>query len=253
MALLTVTEIDELPDDPDAAFVQLERICRTRLNEYTSQQDRYEDGYALRIEYMTIVASAAKSYGVADFDMPMEGWENRDFDLVYKRSIAISTMLTIEAKRARSLGSATLTQGTKERLKKHLTELRSALDAAEFDAKRKKILTERLNSFENELSKEKSSLQNMLVAVALVTAALNQGTGTINGVQDTIIKLPETIKSINALLGRDKLAEMESAPDPLPLPPSVTKALPPPKSASSSDSRPKPGAFDDDLDDDVPF
>lgn len=248
MDLITVNEMDELPDDPATAFVQLERICRIRLHEYTSQQDRYEHGDDLRLEYMTIVASAAETYGVAEFDEPSGGWEPQYFKGVYQRAIAIATKLAIEGKRARALTSVALPLGAKERLKKHLEDLRAAVDKVELDEKRKKVLREKLNGFEKEIERDKSNVSVILVGVALVAAALNQATGAVTGVEDSIIKLPETVNAINVLLGREKLKELEASPDPLPLPPSVTKALPAPKPMPN-----RPSAFDSELEDDVPF
>jgi hypothetical protein len=252
MQLITVAEMDDLPDDPATAFVQLERICRTRLHEYTEQQERYEYANSVRLEYMTIVASAAETYGVADLGDP-ESWDAQYFDSLYQRAISAATRLTIEGKRARALGSVTLPQGAKERLKKHLEDLRAAVDAADFDEKRKKVLREKLAGFEKEIGREKSNINTILVGVALVAAALKQGTGVVTGVEDSIIKLPETVNAINILLGREKLRELEAAPDPLPLPRSVTKSLPPPKPVPSPDRLGSSGGFADDLDDDVPF
>jgi hypothetical protein len=253
MDLITVAEMDDLPDDPATAFVQLERICRVRLHEYTSRQERYEYADDLRLEYMTIVASAAETYGVADFVEPTEGWDARYFQSLYQRAISVATRLTIEAKRARALGSVALPKGAKERLKRHLEDLRAALDKVELEEKRKKVLREKLNAFEKEIDREKSNINMILIGVALVAGALNQGSGAFTGLEDAIIKIPETVNAVNVLLGREKLKELEAAPDPLPLPPSVTKALPAPKPQPNANGLKQSGGFADDLDDDVPF
>lgn len=252
MDLITVAEMDELPDDPATAFVQLERICRVRLHEYTSHLERYDEGNDLRLEYMTIVASAAETYGVADFGEPSDGWDTRYFQSMYQRAISAATRLAIEGKRARALGSVALPLGAKERLKRHLNELRTATDSVDLDEKRKKVLKARLDEFEKELNRDKSNVNSILVGVALVAATLNQVSGSITGIEDAIIKLPDTVNAINVILGREKLREIEAAPDPLPLPPSVTRALPAPKpSASIAPSGGANANFD--LDDDIPF
>lgn len=253
MDLITVAEMDELPDDPATAFVQLERICRVRLQEYTAQQDRYEYGNDMRLEYMTVVASAAETYGVADFGEPENGWDPQYFQGLYQRAISVATKLAIEGKRARSLNSVVLPQGAKERLKKHLEDLRAAINAVDLDDKRKAVLRSKLDGFEKEISREKSNISVILVGVALVAAALKQGTGAIGGMEDAIIKLPETVNAVNILLGREKLKEIDATPDPLPLPPSVTKALPNPMPQSNSANAAPIPNFGDDLDDEVPF
>lgn len=254
MQLITVDEMDELPDDPATAFVQLERICRTRLQEYTEQQQHYEDASNMRLEYMTIVASAAETYGVADLGDPEE-LDAQYFNNLYQRAIAAATRLTIEAKRARTVGSVSLSPGAKERLKKHLDDLRSAVNAGNFDDGKKKVLRDKLAEFEREIGRQKSNISTILVSVALVAAALKQATGAVTSLEDSVIKLPETINAVNVLLGREKLKELEAAPAPLPLPPGVTKSLPPPKPSSATPGSRSSfgGGFADDLDDDVPF
>jgi len=251
--LITVAEMDDLPDDPATAFVQLERICRVRLHEYINQQERYEHGDDLRLEYMTIVASAAETYGVADFGEPPEGWDPRYFSTLYQRAISVATKLAIEGKRARALNSVALPPGAKERLKKHLEDLRAALDVVDIDERRRKVLREKLNGFEKEIGREKSNINSILVGVALVAAALKQTIGAVTGAEDAIIKLPETVNAINVLLGREKLKELEAAPEPLPLPPTRSKALPSPQSTSTGGWGNAESGIADNLDDDIPF
>lgn len=254
MDLITVTEMDDLPDDPATAFVQLERICRTRLNDYVAQTERYEHGDDIRLEYMTVVASAAQAYGVADLGDP-DDFTNDHFRTLYQRAMAVATRLAIAGKQARALDSVTIPSANKERLRSHLGILRTALEGADIGERKKRILTERLNDFEKELDKAKSNVTKILASVALVAAAINQTAKGIVGGEDVVIKLPETINAVNILLGREKLRELEAAPDPLPLPPKPeTKKLPSPSSRGAFGSVARSaGGFSDDLDDDVPF
>lgn len=166
--------MDNLPDDPATAFVQLERICRTRLNQFVSNLDRYEMGDDLRIEYMTVIGSAAQAYGVADLG-ELHELNNNNFQWVYRQAVSAATKLTIEAKRARGASSVNLSVGAKERLRRHLKTLSDTLEASDLPESRKAKLKTKLNSFSSELDKERIDLKTILVNVALVAAALNQG------------------------------------------------------------------------------
>jgi hypothetical protein len=64
--MITDEELAQLPEDPELAFVEFERIVRARLHE---QEERAADGEyssleAFQLEYMNKVAAAATEYGI---------------------------------------------------------------------------------------------------------------------------------------------------------------------------------------------
>ncbi len=240
MQLITVEEMDDLPDDPSVAFVQLERICRSRLTEYTNNLDNYNQGSDLRIEYMTVVGAAAKAYGVADIGEVTEFQEN-NFSFIYQNAISIATRLQIESKIARSDSLIAPSLGTRERLKRHIEQLINGIESSDLSDRRKDILRKKAQDLSQEIDKERMNLNKILIAVTLIATTVNQ-------VQDSIIKLPESATAIMSIIGREKMAELEAAPAHFPkvLPAPIKKLPPPSKTASGS-------SFPDDLDDEVPF
>ena len=252
LELITIEEMDALPDDPQEAFVMFEGICRRRMNAYIANigQNDQTDANGIRTEYMTRIGAAAAAYGVVEIaESYYTDFNISDFSILYRKAVAVATRLNIE-KRQRQRGSVVaLPDGTKARLRVHLEELRKAVEASDLEGKRKKILTAKLDAFGKELDREKANLTVILAAVSIVAAGINQTIGGVNKLQKVVIDMPKTIEAISVLLGKESLSEQEQAS--LPAPP-VVKALPPPGGRRASQARP-PSAFDSDLDDDVPF
>lgn len=247
MELITVDEMDGLPSDPAAAFVQLERICRTRLGELLSYDNREYDTNSLRNDYMIIVAAAAKTYGVVEFESSeYEDYTEQNYERLRRKAMFAATQMGLDLKSRREADTVSLSEGPKARLRKHLTDLQNALAAAELPPERAARLKAKLAVFSKELDKERSNLTLILVGIAAVASA-------IPNVEDSIIKLPQTINAIMMLIGKEKLFEEESAPPQIALPTSVErKALTGPSNRQKSPAA-RPSAFDDDLNDDVPF
>ncbi|WP_395328685.1 hypothetical protein WBP06_13570 [Novosphingobium sp. BL-8H] len=248
--LITVEEMDELPDDPQEAFVIFEGICRRRMNAYISNIGINDntDADEIRIEYMTRIGAAAAAYGIVELaDSYYTDFNPTDFKILYRKAVAAATRLNIEKRQKQKGSIVVLPSGTKERLKKHLEELRKAVATSDLGDKRKKILEGKLNAFSKELDGEKSNITVILAAVAVVAAGINQTLSGVNNFQKVIIDMPKTVEAISNLVGKESLSEQEQAA--LPPPPSV-KALPPPGGTARWTTT---STFGADLDDDIPF
>lgn len=248
MELITVAEMDSLPDDPIAAFVHLERLCRGRLNHALDNSDDRWDSRPIKQEYMTVVTAAAQAFGVPGVtEYTNTHFDDQDFSFHYREAISAATKLGVTLRLRRAAETVALPLGAKARLRKHVEVLRNILNssgAEDFSDKRRKALEAKLAEFDGEIDKDRSSVAKMLGAAAAIAAACVG----VTQAEDAIIKLPETIHAIAVLVGREKSAEEEATPLPLPLP-APPKKLPAPKSASNDFE----GGYGDDLDDDVPF
>jgi hypothetical protein len=199
-----------------------------------------DDASDVNEEYMTLVAAAARQCGVThpDEDEEFEGYSDQGFKRQYRKAVSAATRLSLAAKQRRSVTMLAFPDGAKARLRKHLSDLEAAIDAADLPEKRKKTLRSKLSEFSVELDKERSNIGKMCAVLALVAAALG-------GAESDIVKLPKTVAAIIKIVGDIKGDELESAPGQVALPASdKRKALEAPASASDSPS---------DLDDEIPF
>ena len=63
--MITDEEISQLPEEPELAFVEFEKILRDRLNEYERQAEREQFSTTdYKLEYINKVLAAAKEYGI---------------------------------------------------------------------------------------------------------------------------------------------------------------------------------------------
>ena len=244
MQLITSAEKEALPDDPAAAFVHLEGICRARLADILTTAGMDDDTWSPRIEYVTNVSAAAEVYGVDLLhDLDAESDTTESFDRFRRKAMLTATKLELKLRARRGAGTVALAEGPKARLRKHLADLQVAVDGAGLPQAKVLRLNAKLAEFAAEIDKDRSSLARILACVALVAASVSKA-------EDSVIKLPGTINSILVLVGKEKLYEEESTPAPVALPASVErKALSPPARKPVLSQ----GNFADDLDDDVPF
>jgi hypothetical protein len=64
--MITDDELADLPEKPELAFVELEKIMRARLREIEREHDRDYDPDGDRLEYINKVVAEAKVYGIED-------------------------------------------------------------------------------------------------------------------------------------------------------------------------------------------
>lgn len=242
MDLITPEEMDALPEGGQAAFVELEWIVRKRIDAEIEHQDQYSTATPAKMRYVTIVCTAAEEWWIEGFgEFSGRAYTDELFDEVYQVAIRASTRISLRAKRMRGGETVELPKGAKERLRKHIADMEAALEAADLPAKKKKHLASKLADFAAELEKDRSSIRTMLAAAAVVYAVVHGAVDFTKDVEEAITKLPETVKAINLIIGREKAEEEANAPEPPRLPtPELRKALPAP-------------AFESNLDDDVPF
>jgi len=64
--MITDEEIAQLPEDPELAFVEFERILRTRMQEKEGgiAQQQWGDAGTYQLEYINKVLAAARAYDV---------------------------------------------------------------------------------------------------------------------------------------------------------------------------------------------
>ena len=240
--LITPEEIEALPSDPRAAFVELEWIVRQRIDKETEDQSMDHDSSLARERYVMLISAAAEEYGIDGLPTVEPGqYDENDFWGLRRAAVRLATTMSLRSKRARAADEVALPSNAKARLRKHLTELEAALAAADIPEKRKKALEIKLGQFAAELDKGRSSITVMLAVAASFAAAMHG----LSETEDAIIKLPQTVSAIMVLVGRHKAEEEENAP-PAALPrPKERKALPPPKNDAA--------LAGGDFDDDVPF
>lgn len=252
--LVDPDELDDLPEDPQAAFMAVIRQTQRRLLDETAKLDPdNEHGWRqideLRHSFMNLVVATAKRLEIDPF-MSMEVPTLSAFrDTDHKQFQAdldhylMQLMLDNSIRNKRD--SVEILPNSKDRIRTYVHSLRGCIEKSNMTEAKREALLKKLDQFEQELEKRRLGL----LTVTRITLELLAIPGGLWSSGDVAHRL---IGNVMQVIAEAKAAEEETRQ----LPPVVApRALSPPRQAqppSTPHSRPQP-AFDSDLDDDVPF
>jgi hypothetical protein len=210
---ITQDEIEDLPQDPNSAFVAFVRHASARLGERLNQlsgideQLAYNEAEEARHGFMNVLIAAAKRYQISPFsayELPL--FEN--FSVNAYRSFRadldhyLTQMVLDNAIRERG-NSVDLSSRAKDRIRSHVHGLKMCIDNADLSEAKKEALLKKLSLFEAELEKRRLGLLAVTV-VALEIMALPGGAWAT---YDMVQKLTANILSE---VGEAKVAEDEA-------------------------------------------
>ena len=237
--------LSQLPVDPELAFVQFEKILRTRVQqeEQDAEQGQYNaDPY--RLEYMNKVFAAAKVYGIdalADLCVPKldrysiaEQYQQFQHDVDH-----VTIQIRIRSAQSDRQGSVGLDDTARAKIHHFIEKIREAIRQSELPDDKRDALYDKLNKFATEVDKGRTALQAGMAVYIAVCDAIGQGFKKLEPAR-------KFIDSIGALLGRAKEGE-DRADHRLP-PPAERKRLEPLPKRQIPKSHPETI-----VDDDIPF
>ena len=247
---VTQDELDDLPEDPSVAFMTLVNHAQRRLSEQTQHLDpeeryQYEQRDEIRHSFMNVVVAAAKRFEIEPFvsmQVPrLDSFQDKDHRQFKADLDHYVTQLMLDNSIRAKRDSVAVLPKSKDRIRSHIHALRECLEKANMTPAKREALAKKLDAFEAELEKRRLSIL-AVTRVALEILALP------GGVWASAELAPKLISNIMQTVAEARAAEEE------------TRALlpPPPPKALSAPRAPDPqpqrrGAFDDELDDDVPF
>lgn len=243
--LISAEEYEQLPEDPEQQFIELERICRRSMTEMISNETRAEFDHLVRMQYMTTVAAAAEELGIAGVEYPFDAeYPAQEIDAFLLKVSGVVTRIRLRSGRRFRPYSVKLGTRTKARIEIEIQKLRGLVEESDLSEPKRKALLKKLDELMHELNQDRLSFAKTLRILAAVSVSVGGGTAFL-------AEAPAAVQTIMTLIGADKELEDEEAARLAP--PSPPKALPAPSKAAPATLRPQPVTFDVDLDDDVPF
>lgn len=241
--LITDEDLANLPEDPQLAFVELERVARVRVQQWETEiaEVQYGDADPYRLEYINKVLAAARVYEIdalKDWQVPNVRDSNiydqyRQFTHDVDHFTMQIRIRNVPVNRRASVG---LDGNTKIKIHHHIGKIREAIEAAALPDEKRDALYRKLDRFALEVDKVRTDLQAATAVYIAVCAGIGEGFKKLEPVR-------RMIDSVATLLGKAKEAEEN-----LPALPSGAerkrleaprKRLPPPRAG--------------DLDDEIPF
>jgi hypothetical protein len=248
--MITDEELAQLPDDPELAFVEFERIMRTRLNEAVREipDDEFGDRDSCRLEYISNVLAAGKEYGIEALDkwtVP-SAHEERIY-IIFLNFITDVDHATMQIRirnapriRRNSVG---LDGNTKTKIHHLIAQIRNAIEAAELPVDKRESLYAKLNAFVSEVDKARTGLEAAMSVYIAICDGIGQGFKKLEPAR-------RWFDSIGTFLGRAQEAE-DKLRQSLP-PPTERKRLEQPQLKLPSPEQKSRRPIND-LDDDIPF
>ncbi len=246
-------ELDELPEDENAAFVEFVRIARVRLQERLSSLngnndndwDAIQDARHGFVNCVTATARQLKIEPFASMDVPRI--KELDYE-DYRQFIAdvdyyLNQMLfTVRSASRRE--SVALSEEARTSIRTKLYHLREAIEKSDYDVRTRARLRARLDEFEIDLDKRRINY----VAIARFAVEVLALPGALSASYDVTAKL---VNQIMHTVGNEKINEDERRRMP---PLEKPAALIPPRVEEKKKSDTELGrGFSRDLDDEIPF
>lgn len=191
--MITDEELENLPNDPQQAFVQLERIVRNKLHK---SLDNANDGYSInefRLSYMSTILGAAKSYNINI----LEGWNlpsrSDDISDLYTNFISdvdhATIQLRIQNSRDTRQFSVALDSAAKNKIHHFIEKIRLIVEKADLEEHKKNSLYDRLNKFADEVDKSRTGWQRGMDVGVAISAAIGKGIENLKPAQEWFDKI----------------------------------------------------------------
>jgi hypothetical protein len=144
--MITDEEIEQLPEDPELAFVEFEKIMRDRTNGKIGEasQEQWCNADVFYLEYINKVLAAARAYtidGLKDLQVPSVNSNSYE---AYRQIVTDVDFYTIQI-RIRHAGrnrqnSVGLDGNTKAKIHSYVQKIRIVLDKAELPESKRDLL-----------------------------------------------------------------------------------------------------------------
>ena len=239
---------ENLPADPEQAFLKLEESFREECDAKIFQLNREErSSDSAYFSYIKKVIVAASEFGLdIGFDDEFPRIQNINFEICQNYVSDIdSYILKLKLRNGRRAQgySVRFDTATKQKMRHHLTQVRSIVDILEVDQKKKDALYLKISALEQEVDRDRTRFD--VYAAFIIEATSVTG--------DAIKKLEPLRKWVDSITQLISVAKNEEETKQLPSPPE-RKQIEPPRSEDSfgdfndGDEKPPSG-----FDDKVPF
>lgn len=236
---MTELDYENLPDDPNLAFVKLVGHFDEVLRVETENAGYNDDTRLYLIRHMNSILGAARALDITTFN----SWDVAEWDNVYsehpKFDLAVKNLviqINIRSARVGRVYSVQLDTPTKERIHHLCKKIREAINSSDLDERKQNSLFSKLNAFEADVDRIRTRFDNILLALSDLAATAKSGAEALNPISDLV-------KRITELIGEAKNKEPETHQ--LPSPEKNKQIEPPRKQITDEKSH--------NLDDDIPF
>lgn len=241
-------EIDDLPEDPQAAFIQFadhaHRSLQDKKVEIKFRNEADENNWKnICYLYVQTIIGAAEEYKIKELMnlyVPSASKFTMDDFLEFEGKLTRCTSKIVLSNAAHTRSDTVfIKEKNKDRIRSHLHHLKNCVVESALSAGKKAALIQKIVELEQELNKRRLSILKVMY-VALGVMALP------GGVWQSADAVHKLVTNVLEMVGEAKDVEDETRQLPPVQPPA---ALAPPTHGEESTIRPS----DNDIDDEIPF
>lgn len=247
-------QLEDLPEEPRMAFADfakysMDSLKKSFANIDLNEQQEWNDYERARLDMMNVILAASKRFEIEPFasmQVPRVDSNNHQELNQFESDLHhYMTQIVLDNVLQQRSDSVKLSEKARDRIRQHIHHLKTCVDESGLDESKKKVLLGKILDFESALDKQRLSL----LKASWISIQILAIPGAMWASADVVNKLMGNIAQAVAI---EKSAEEDERKLPVQ---SELKALLPPRQDGwgPNSSGNSGGAFDTDLDDDVPF
>lgn len=237
-------QYDDLHDDPELAFIELESTYR---GEMQSKIEKIKGGYigVYYIEYINRTLAAARAL---DLDI-LKDWKvpNRedDIDRSFEQfSLDVEffiVQIQVRHGKRRKTYSVLIDHPTKEKIRHYISYIKDIIDKSDLPPRKREAIYSKINALLSEIERDRTRYEVIMDFILETSDVIEESSQKLNPLRKFIDSLTKLINS-----ARQAGDEIKQIPGP-----SSRKKLEPPREDKSSSTK-KQNTWEN-LDDDIPF
>lgn len=238
--MITDEEIDSLPDDPEAAFVQYEAVLRGRVRSNSSPNN-----WDVERDYVAHVLAFADTRSIP-LDLPRNPPnDDADFSSWYQNFIRVVdyykavARLQVAARKKEHVSVLTLSLDFKAQIGGHLTAIRKIVVDADISENKRDAIFMRINNLQQEVDRDRTRTEAAMALWLEVTSAIGKGAKNLDPVIDRLERIVKVLAKAKDENERQAL-----------LAPKQKKRIAAPTVPSTTEGQKPPVQ---ELDDEIPF
>ncbi|WP_149312369.1 hypothetical protein [Methylobacterium sp. P1-11] len=204
-SMITDEEMEDLPADPELAFVAVEKILRSKIEEHefdARNNDLDPDPY--RLEYMTRVLAAARAYNIdalSELKMPRASRQSiYEFYAQFRNDVDFVTMqIRLNAQRINREGSVGLDPKAKSKIHHFIQQIRDEIEQSDLDIDKKESLLDALNAFAKEVDRTRTRMQVAMALWIAFASGVGSGFEKLKPVRDLLDSIARVMGNAKAL------------------------------------------------------
>lgn len=187
-------ELDNIPDDPNRAFIYIVNFAQGRLREIRRQlhiSDASDNEYwcNLTFSFIATIVGTAREFGIeaiANYSLPHSSDYTLDFYRQFSHDLdACLIQAKLEARRSGFI----IEEKSKDRIRAHVAKLREAIINSSLGEKKKKDLMKKLENFERDLQARRIAP----VVFTVIALDILSGPGAVYASYDALQRLVANI------------------------------------------------------------